>query len=112
MFFLQFYNFCNESYYSECVRHLNVTTDEHIAISPITITHVKAKNNSAANHSQGILKTSLQETAFTSYSVFDKDNSLPFNLNKDEFESLCKMKNVNNIVISDIWGLLGQLGPG
>ena len=36
---------------------------------------------------------------FTSYSAFDKDNSLPFNLSKDEFESLCKMENVNNLII-------------
>ena len=36
---------------------------------------------------------------FTSYSAFNKDNSPPFNLSKDEFESLCKLKNENNLVI-------------
>ena len=36
---------------------------------------------------------------FTSYSAFSKDNSPPFNLSKDEFESLCKFKNENNPVI-------------
>ena len=34
------YNFqcglCDESYYGECVRHLNVRTGEHIGISPLT----------------------------------------------------------------------------
>ena len=27
---------CNESYYGECVRHLNVKIGEHICISPLT----------------------------------------------------------------------------
>ena len=27
--------FCNEPYYGECVRHLNVRTGEHIGISPL-----------------------------------------------------------------------------
>ena len=27
--------FCNESYYGECVRHLNVRIGEHIGISPM-----------------------------------------------------------------------------
>ena len=36
---------------------------------------------------------------FTSYSTFKKGNSPTFNLSKDEFESLCKLKNENNLVI-------------
>ena len=35
----------------------------------------------------------------TSYSAFNKDNSPSFNLSKDEFESLCKLKDENNLVI-------------
>ena len=35
----------------------------------------------------------------TSYSAFNKGNSPPFDLSKDEFESLCKTKNKNNLVI-------------
>ena len=27
---------CNESYYGECMRHLNVRIGEHIGISPLT----------------------------------------------------------------------------
>ena len=42
--------FCNEPYYGECVRHLNVTIFEHIGISPITRKEVKPKNSSVANH--------------------------------------------------------------
>ena len=36
---------------------------------------------------------------FTSYSAFNKDNFPPSNFSKDEFESLHKLKNVNNLVI-------------
>ena len=32
---------CNESYYGECVRHLNVRIGEHIGISPLTRKKVK-----------------------------------------------------------------------
>ena len=44
-------------------------------------------------------KARLQDTAFTSYTGFNKDNSPPSNISKDEFESLCKLKNENNLVI-------------
>ena len=43
---------CNESYYGERVRHLNVRTGEHIAksqLSPIK-KQVKPKNSSIADH--------------------------------------------------------------
>ena len=36
---------------------------------------------------------------FTSYSVFNKDNSSPFNFSKGELESFCELKNENNLVI-------------
>ena len=45
------------------------------------------------------IKACLQDTTFTSYSAFNKENSPPFNLSKDEFESLCKLKNENDLVI-------------
>ena len=41
---------CNESYYGECVRHLNVRIGEHIGISPLTRKPVKPKNSSIADH--------------------------------------------------------------
>ena len=40
---------CNESYYGECVRHLNVRIGEHIRISPLTKKKVKP-NGSAVSH--------------------------------------------------------------
>ena len=41
---------CSESYYDECVRHLNVRIGEHIGISPLTKKQVKPKNSSIASH--------------------------------------------------------------
>ena len=41
---------CNESYYGECVRHLNVRIGEHIGILPLTKKQVKPKNSSVADH--------------------------------------------------------------
>ena len=43
----------------------------------------------------------MQDTAFTSYSAFNKDNSLFSNLSKGEFESQCKLKNENSLVIQN-----------
>ena len=39
--------FCNECYYGECVRHLNVRIREHIGISPLTKKKVKPKGTAA-----------------------------------------------------------------
>ena len=43
---------CNESYYGECVLHLNARIDEHIGISPRTKRQVKLepKKSSVADH--------------------------------------------------------------
>ena len=41
---------CNESYYGECMRHLDVRIGEHIGISPLTRKQVKPKNSSIADH--------------------------------------------------------------
>ena len=41
---------CNESYYGECMRHLDVRIGEYIGISPLTRKHVKPKNSSVADH--------------------------------------------------------------
>ena len=42
--------FYNESYYVECVRHLNLIIGEHIGISPLIKKQVKPKNSSVAKH--------------------------------------------------------------
>ena len=44
----------------------------------------------------------FQDTAYTSFSDFNKDTHSPFNLSKDEFESLCKLKNESNLVIQKV----------
>ena len=41
---------CNESYYGEYMRHLNVRIGEHIGISPLTRKQVKPKNSSVDDH--------------------------------------------------------------
>ena len=41
---------CNDSYYAECVKHLNVRIGEHIGISPLTKKQVKPKDSSIADH--------------------------------------------------------------
>ena len=38
---------CNESYYGESIRHLDVRSGEHIGVSPLTGKKVKPSNNSA-----------------------------------------------------------------
>ena len=40
----------NESYYGECMRHLNVRIGDHVGISPLTIKQVKPKNSSVPDH--------------------------------------------------------------
>ena len=46
------------------------------------------KSNSESSVDLASVKACLQDTAFTSYSAFNKDSFLPFNCCKDEFESL------------------------
>ena len=38
---------CNESYYSEIIRHLDARSGKHIGMSPVTGKKVKPSNNSA-----------------------------------------------------------------
>ena len=57
------------------------------------------KSNTESSVDLASVKARLQDTTFTSYSAFNKGNSAPSNLSKGEFESLCKLKNENNLVI-------------
>ena len=61
---------------------------------------IKPKSESSLDLAS--IKVSLQDTAFTSYSGFNKDNSPPFNLSKNESEPLCKLKNENNLVFQKV----------
>ena len=54
-------------------------------------------SNSQSSVDLASVKSRLQDTAYKSYSTID--NSLPLNLSKDEFQSLCNLKNENNLVI-------------
>ena len=42
--------FYHESYYGECVRHLNVRIGQHIGISPLTKKNVKPKGSAVSDH--------------------------------------------------------------
>ena len=57
------------------------------------------KSNSEPSVDLASIKAGLQDTVFTTYSAFNKDNSPPFNLSNNEFESLCKLKNEKNLII-------------
>ena len=41
---------CNESYHGKCVRHLNVTINEHIGTLPLPKKQVKPEKMSVADH--------------------------------------------------------------
>ena len=62
--------FCNESYYGECVRHLNVRTGEHIGISPLTKKKVKPKDSAVSDH----LLLCNHSPSFENFSVLTKEN--------------------------------------
>ena len=42
--------FCNESFYGECLTHLNLRIGEHIRISPFTKKKVKPKGSAVSDH--------------------------------------------------------------
>ena len=61
---------CNESYYGECVRHLDVRIGEHIGISPLTRKKVKPKGSAARDH----LLLCNHALSFENFSVLTKEN--------------------------------------
>ena len=61
---------CNESYYGECVRHLNVRIGEHIGISPLTKKQVKPKNSSVADH----LLFCNHSASYDDFSILTREN--------------------------------------
>ena len=61
---------CNESYYGECVRHLNVKTGKHIGISPLTKEQVKPKSRSVANH----LLLCDHSPSYDDFSILTREN--------------------------------------
>ena len=61
---------CNESYYGECMRHLNVRIGEHIGISPLTRKQVKPKNSSVADH----LLLCNHSASYDDFSILTREN--------------------------------------
>ena len=61
---------CNESYYGECVRHLNVRIGEHIGISPLTRKKVKPKGSAVSDH----FLLFNHSPSFENFSVLTKEN--------------------------------------
>ena len=61
---------CNESYYGEYMRHLNVRIGEHIGISPLTRKQVKPKNSSAADH----LLLCNHSASYDDFSILMREN--------------------------------------
>ena len=59
---------CNESYYSEYVRHLNVRIGGYIRISSLTKKEVKPKGSAVSNH----LLLCNYSPSFESFSVLSK----------------------------------------
>ena len=61
---------CNESYYGECMRHLNVRTGEHIGISTLTRKQVKPKNSSKVDH----LLLCKHSASYDDFSIIAREN--------------------------------------
>ena len=64
------YGLCNESYYGECLRHLNVRIGEHIGISPLTKTKVKPKGSAVSDH----MLLCNHSPSFENFSVLTKES--------------------------------------
>ena len=77
---------CNESYYGECVRHLNVRIGEHIEISPLTKRKVKPKDSTVSDH----FLLCNHSPSFENFSVLTKEN---INFPLEQEESLLIMRN-------------------
>ena len=61
---------CNESYYGECIRHLNVRIGVHIGISLSTKKKAKPKGSAVSDH----LLLCNHSPSFENFSVLTKEN--------------------------------------
>ena len=70
---MSFINFSvnSESYFGECVRHLNVRTGEHTGNSPLTKKKVKPKGGAVSDH----LLLCNPSSCFEKFSVLTKENT-------------------------------------
>ena len=70
---MSFINFSvnSESYFGECVRHLNVRIGEHIGILPLTNKKVKPKGGAVFGH----FLLCNHSSCFENFSVLTKENT-------------------------------------
>ena len=61
---------CSESYYGECVKHLNVRVGEHIGVSQLTRKKVKPKDSAVSDH----LLICNHSLSFENFSVLTNEN--------------------------------------
>ena len=61
---------CSESYYGECMRHLNVRIDEHFGILPLTRKQVKPKNSSVVEN----LLLCNRSASYEDFSILTREN--------------------------------------
>ena len=65
----------NDSYYGECMRHLNVRITEHIGISPLIWKQVKPKIGLAAHH---LLLCKQHSATYENFKILTRDNKKVF----------------------------------
>ena len=63
---------CNESYYGECMRRLNVRIGEHIGISTFIRKQVKPKNSSVEDH----LLLCNHSASYDDFSILTHENKV------------------------------------
>ena len=66
----QEHGLCNESFYGECVRHINVRNAEHIGISSLTKNKVKSKGSTVSDH----FLLCNHSLSFKNFNVLSKEN--------------------------------------
>ena len=72
------YGLYNESYYGECVRHLNVRIGEHNGISPLTKKKFKPKGSAVSGH----LLLCNHSPSSEKFCVLTKGNKVPIRIER------------------------------
>ena len=72
------YGLYNESYYGECVRHLNVRIGVHNGISPLTKKKFKPKGSAVSGH----LLLCNHSPSFENFCVLTKENKVPIRIER------------------------------
>ena len=83
---------CNESYYGQCVRHLNVRIGEYLGISTLTRNQVKSKNSSEADH----LLLCNHSASYDKFSILPCENKMLLQELKEIREKLSLNRNITS----------------